>query len=258
MSDAGRFRMRDLERLTGVGRETIRYYIREGLLPEPERPRRNTAWYGPEFVERLRAIRELQQKRFLPLHVIKAVVTGDVPLPDAEVRTLHDLEGKVFSQVVDGAPRPPEILSAVAKRVGLRATEIREMADIGVITVATRNGKQWIEPDGIRVVELWGRVRRAGFTEALGIGTQNLRLYLEMVQWLAREEIRIFTAGVTGKVDTETSARMAEDGITIMNELVAELRKATLLRYIAQGGPSDAEEPEEASQKAVGVPPRIR
>ena len=33
-----RMRMRDLERATGVGRETIRFYIREGLLPEPARP----------------------------------------------------------------------------------------------------------------------------------------------------------------------------------------------------------------------------
>ena len=40
-----RMRMRDLERATGVGRETIRFYIREGLLPEPERPGRNVAWY---------------------------------------------------------------------------------------------------------------------------------------------------------------------------------------------------------------------
>ena len=28
-------KMKDLERATGVSRETIRYYIREGLLPEP-------------------------------------------------------------------------------------------------------------------------------------------------------------------------------------------------------------------------------
>jgi len=31
-------RMRELEVKTGVSRETIRYYIREGIVPEPERP----------------------------------------------------------------------------------------------------------------------------------------------------------------------------------------------------------------------------
>ena len=41
---ARRLKMKDLERTTGVGREAIRFYIREGLLPEPERPSRNVAW----------------------------------------------------------------------------------------------------------------------------------------------------------------------------------------------------------------------
>ena len=45
-----RLKMRDLERATGVGREAIRYYIREGLLPEPERTARNVAWYDESFV----------------------------------------------------------------------------------------------------------------------------------------------------------------------------------------------------------------
>ncbi len=43
-------KMQDLERATGVGRETIRFYIREGLLPQPTRPSRNVAWYDESFV----------------------------------------------------------------------------------------------------------------------------------------------------------------------------------------------------------------
>ncbi len=46
-------KMRDLERRTGIGRETIRYYIRFGLLPEPVRPKRNVADYTDEHVRRL-------------------------------------------------------------------------------------------------------------------------------------------------------------------------------------------------------------
>ena len=43
-------KMRDLERETGVGREAIRFYLREGLLPEPTRPARNVAHYTQEHV----------------------------------------------------------------------------------------------------------------------------------------------------------------------------------------------------------------
>src|SRR5262249_60961492 len=96
MTRAQRLKMKDLERATGVGRESIRFYIREGLLPEPERPGRNVAWYDESFVERVRLIKELQHKRYLPLQVIKAIVNGDTPPSPGEVRTLGGLDGKLL------------------------------------------------------------------------------------------------------------------------------------------------------------------
>ena len=45
-------KMAELERRSGVGRETIRYYIREGLLPERERRARNVA-------DRIQAVAQL-------------------------------------------------------------------------------------------------------------------------------------------------------------------------------------------------------
>lgn len=257
MTTAGRFRMRDLERLTGVGRETIRYYIREGLLPEPERPRRNTAWYDGAFVERLRLIRELQQKRFLPLHVIKAIVAGDAPPPRDEVRTLLELDGKLFPAVENVPSHAPESLSAAAKRVGLKASEIREMAEVGVIALRTEDGKQWLDESSIRIVELWARCRRAGYTDELGFSPESLRLYVELIGWLAREELRRFARGVTGKVDTQTSTHMAEEGITVVGLMLTEIRKATLLRFIAEGNVPSADAEAEPLPKVVGVPPRI-
>ena len=54
-------------RPTGIGRETIRYYIREGLLPE-RCGQRNVATYGREHVKQLNLIRRLRE-RHLPLSV---------------------------------------------------------------------------------------------------------------------------------------------------------------------------------------------
>jgi DNA-binding transcriptional MerR regulator len=236
--------MKDLERATGVGRESIRYYIREGLLPEPERPGRNVAWYDESFVERIRLIKELQQKRFLPLHVIKAIVGNDATPPRDEVHTLLQLDGKLFP-AVDGAPQPePERLSTVARRTGVSAAEIRELAEIGVVELTTHKGDHWLDQHGVALVELWAKMRAAGFREELGFGAANLRVYVDFVQWLAREELRLFSHGVTGRVDTETSARMAEAGINFINQMIGLLRKTTLLRYIAQGNvpaPADSE-----------------
>ena len=40
-----RMRMAELERLSGVPRETIHYYLREGLLPAPSRQGKTQALY---------------------------------------------------------------------------------------------------------------------------------------------------------------------------------------------------------------------
>ena len=114
-----RMKMQDLERTTGVGRETIRFYIREGLLPQPERPSRNVAWYDESFVERIALIKELQQKRFLPLHIIKTIVGGDAEPSRDEVKALLEIDGKLFPAVAGGSEMPPERLTDVARRTGL-------------------------------------------------------------------------------------------------------------------------------------------
>lgn len=239
MSAQARMRMRDLERLSGVGRETIRFYINDGLLPEPERTGRNSAWYDARFLSRLRLIRELREKRFLPLHVIKAIVADDTPPSRDEVRTLLELDGRLFP-AVDGAPQAePERIGAVARRTGLPAAEIRALAEAGALEIRVEGGREWLDETGQRMCELWGRIRRAGFTDALGFGPQRLRLYVDMVRWLARQELQMFAQGVSGKVSTERAVRMAEDGITLVNPIIGLLRRSTLLKYIAQGNMRD-------------------
>ena len=53
-----------LARAAGVGVETVRYYQRRGLLPEPARPPGEVRRYGQEHVKRLRFIRSAQAAGF--------------------------------------------------------------------------------------------------------------------------------------------------------------------------------------------------
>jgi DNA-binding transcriptional MerR regulator len=233
-----RLKMRDLERATGVGRETIRFYIREGLLPEPERPGRNVAWYDESFVDRIALIKDLQRKRYLPLQAIKALVRSDASPSRAEMDALLAIDGMLYRGLA-----PPEAarVSEVAKRTGVTPGEIHRLADAEAIEIVTRQGAQWLEGDAIRFVEHWAAMRRAGYVEALGFRPENLRLYVDFVRWLAREELRLFAQGVTGRIDADTASGMAEQGIEIVNEMIALLRKATLLRYIAEGNLPEAD-----------------
>ena len=69
-------KMRDLEKATGVNRETIRVYFRSGLLPEPVRSGRNVADYAEAHVEGIRLVRRLQKEEGLTLPQIRAMLAG--------------------------------------------------------------------------------------------------------------------------------------------------------------------------------------
>lgn len=76
----------ELARRAGVTRRTIRYYVEIGLLPPPSGAGKAAA-YGPEHLERLAVIKELQSLR-LSLEEIREQLAGRAftPLTAATVR----------------------------------------------------------------------------------------------------------------------------------------------------------------------------
>ncbi len=66
-------RLDELAQRAGVPARTIRYYTQQQLLHPPKLHGR-VGVYDSSHLERLRLIRELREKRFLPLSVIKTVV----------------------------------------------------------------------------------------------------------------------------------------------------------------------------------------
>lgn len=68
------YSLSELADAAGVSQRTIRYYIEEGLLPQPEARGPQTS-YGPEYLDRLQLITELK-KAFLPLAEIRERIAG--------------------------------------------------------------------------------------------------------------------------------------------------------------------------------------
>jgi DNA-binding transcriptional MerR regulator len=66
-------RLAELSRRSGVPRSTLKFYIREGMLPPGETLARNQASYGDRHLERLALIRVLREVAALPLDVIARV-----------------------------------------------------------------------------------------------------------------------------------------------------------------------------------------
>lgn len=76
-----------LAKAAGVGVETVRYYQRRGLLPEPARPPGEVRRYGEGDVRRLRFIRSAQAAGFT-LNEIKELLALDASDDRARARQL--------------------------------------------------------------------------------------------------------------------------------------------------------------------------
>jgi MerR family mercuric resistance operon transcriptional regulator len=64
-------------RAAGVNVETVRYYQRSGLVPEPSRPAGSVRRYSHETVSRLRFIRRAQELGFTLAEIRRLLALGD-------------------------------------------------------------------------------------------------------------------------------------------------------------------------------------
>jgi MerR family mercuric resistance operon transcriptional regulator len=123
-----------LARAGGVGVETIRYYQRRGLMPEPPRPeghglRGGVRRYGDEHIRRLRFIRSAQTAGFtldeigelLRLHATddrqqaRDIARSRIAALDAKIAELTAARAalsRLAEQCSSGAPGPCPILGA--------------------------------------------------------------------------------------------------------------------------------------------------
>lgn len=213
-------KMKELEAATGIGRETIRYYIREGLLPEPVRPKRNVAAYGREHVKRLNLIRRLQQERHLPLSVIKSIVTSELGAPAEGFEALIGLEVAMGPLLSDGRNLAPRKLAEVSADTGLGVDEIRKFAEIGLIHIDARDGAEWLNQRNVRIMEIIAQTRADGFTPDIGYTIESYEIYPQMIELLARRAVVGFYSRLGDKLDQPAAAKLAVDGIRTLSEMM--------------------------------------
>ncbi|MFD3661531.1 MerR family transcriptional regulator [Streptomyces sp. NPDC058659] len=97
-------RIGELSRRTGVSVPTIKFYVREGLLPAGELTSPNQASYGETHVRRLRLIRALLDVGGLSVAGIRDVI---VAVDDPE-RPVHKVLGVAANRMVPRYDREPD------------------------------------------------------------------------------------------------------------------------------------------------------
>lgn len=83
----------ELERLTGITKQNIRFYEKKGLLHPARNSENNYREYTPEDLTRLKAIK-LLRKLDLPLEDIRKILQDEAPLAEALSQHLKTLQEK--------------------------------------------------------------------------------------------------------------------------------------------------------------------
>jgi DNA-binding transcriptional MerR regulator len=199
-------KMSELAERSGVSAGTIKHYLREGLLGQGDdvvRTSRNMAYYPPDYVDRIRTIKRLQEERYMPLRAIK----------DALERAAADRDDERVS--VAEARRRYEIPQNVLDR----------LRDIGVLSPTARG----YEPDDLKIIEAISRFRAGGYDEALGFTVYDTLRYQEALTPLVKEEVRVLLDRVAGEVAVDRAVEIIASGAEPLRDLIGAMHSKLLL-----------------------------
>jgi DNA-binding transcriptional MerR regulator len=192
-------KMSELADASGVSAGTIKHYLREGLLGDEEgivRTSRNMAWYPPEYVERIRMIKRLQEERFLPLRLIK----------DA---------------LADRPPRTPR------GEVDLPANVLDRLAELGVLDP----DEDGYDPDDVAVIRAVERFRAGGYDETLGFTVYDTLRYREALGPLVEREVEVLLERL-GEIDPERAVQIVRAGREPLRDLIGAMHSKMLLEQL--------------------------
>ena len=232
----GRLRMRDLVRESGLPRETIHFYKLQGLLPEPIKTGRNTALYTQAHLDRLRHIRELQERQFLPLKAIRAILDDSAHedfTPEQE-----DLVRRVRATLTGWAhaQQPPAVPVADFVPGRVSRSELRELVDEGLVGVHGGGSRASVSEDDAVILECWAQFKEFGFGPDRGIRPADLRMHDESMEQLVKREARLVLGTYSGESAEQISA-VIEQIAPVIVRLLAAMHRKHIRQFLAKVGP---------------------
>lgn len=235
------YRMAELVRRSGVTRETIHYYLREGLLPRPEKTARNTALYNEEHVRRLSLIRSLREQHLLPLKAIKGLLADQSRLsftPD-QLAALQRLRRQKLDASLDRTPeRNRQATLALARELDLSPTELHELREQNLLSA---DDDEAPDNDEAETLRLWALVRNAGINATRGFSPRDMAYVNRAAEVLFDREVALFQERLHNLSPSEIDA-LLHTVIPAVNRLVAlrheRMIAALLEAYAAATGNS--------------------
>lgn len=223
---SGLLRMGQLAEQSGVPAATIKHYLREGLLPAPVKTSRNSAWYAPEYVDRIKLIKRLQEERYLPLDVIGRILENE---PD-RVEERLELGDTLLERSTAIATGKGITRKQAVRKLGLPEDVLDGFERIGAIErINGKNGSpRYNQPDA-EFLQAIAEFREGGYGEALGFTIYDALIYMRHLEALARDEVDVISEKLPGKLSADEAADLIERGHAPMRNLLSAMHVKLLI-----------------------------
>ena len=248
-------KIRDLVQHTGVSKETVHFYIREGLLPKPLKRGRNIAEYDDSYVERIHFIKELQDRHFLPLAVIKNILKKQKN--SSEWQSLLNLQREYFRPIDQFLPNEISGEEPFLKATGLGKKWLVKMEEWEIITPVVRNGQKVYSQDDITLGKLIVEMDSIGLGAVEGFDPEALKRYRDKFREIVISSHKHYIEVALGKLMPEEFSKRVVRGREIMSIFFYHLyRKLSREEYrkVLALLESEKREPQEEDLHSGGFP----
>jgi len=163
---------------TKVPKETIHYYVREGLIPRPRKAGKNVANYTEVHVEQILLIKQIQDNFYLPLSLIKKIVKQLNRSP--ELKSLLELRSDYHSPLDQLLEKETIGEEAFRETTGLASKWLIKFEEWQIITFQKREGQKIYSQDDVIIGRLPVALDSAGFGPKDGFDPENIKRYVDL------------------------------------------------------------------------------
>ena len=179
------------------------------------------SWYDPGLVTRVRAIKELQSRQFLPLHLIKQALASDRHAPDD-----HAAAAAIAAVLAKHRSTRTRTRAEILEQGGANVAELDWLAAAGLAVPVGPD--QRYDGDDLALLSTLGQARRAGLSASM-LPLSILNDYMAALRALVAVEIRMFRSGVLERGDTSSVPALTAAATELSERLVVLLRRKLLL-----------------------------
>jgi len=163
---------------TKVPKETIHYYVREGLIPRPRKAGKNVANYTEAHVEQILLIKQIQDNFYLPLSLIKKIVKQLSNSP--ELKSLLELRSDYHSPMDQLLEMETVGEEAYCKATGLGPKWLTQFEEWEIISFKRDGDEKIYSQDDVIIGKLMVDLDRAGFGPKDGFDPEDIKRYVDL------------------------------------------------------------------------------